>query len=66
MLSNKLLKRSELSSKVLRSKVFSLTRTFYPRIYLRAIHARYWRILYSRAFMCAIGIDQRALYFSQK
>ena len=66
LLPNRLVKRSELLSKVLRRKTFSLTQTFYPRIYMHAIHARYQRIFYPREFMRAIKIDTRALNFSQR
>ena len=65
LLSNRSLKISELSYKVLRMKTFSLKRKLYSHTFMRAIHARCQRIFHTRAFMCAIGIDTRALNFSQ-
>ena len=46
-------------------KTFSLTRTLYPRTFMRAIHACYRRIFYPRDFMRAIGINTLTLNFSQ-
>ena len=46
-------------------KTFLLTRTFCPRTFTHAIHARYWRIFYPRYFMRAIIINPHTLNISQ-